>query len=72
MCVICCEGKQSRLPFKNKGNRAATLLEVVLVDWCGLMEANSLDVSKYFVLILVEWRLNIFYRVKMAYIWTIK
>ncbi len=50
VCVVCCEGKQSRLPFKHKGSRATDLLEVVHSDLCGPMEVKSLGGSRYFLL----------------------
>ena len=37
-CEVCCEGKQSRLPFKSKGRRANSLLQVIHGDICGPME----------------------------------
>ncbi|KAK9873685.1 hypothetical protein WA026_023685 [Henosepilachna vigintioctopunctata] len=49
-CVICCEGKQSRDAFKNKGTRANSVLEIVHTDICGPMETISLGGSRYFLL----------------------
>lgn len=49
-CQVCCEGKQSRLPFKHVGTRATSLLELVHSDVCGPMETLSLGGSRYFVL----------------------
>ncbi|KAJ8714218.1 hypothetical protein PYW08_007838 [Mythimna loreyi] len=43
-CVSCCEGKQSRLPFKNIGSRATAPLELVHSDLCGPMENLSCSV----------------------------
>lgn len=48
-CVVCCEGKQSRLPFSHKGSRATRLLEVIHADVCGPMEIQSIGGSKYFL-----------------------
>ena len=48
-CQICCEGKQSRFPFANKGTRATKLLEIIHADVCGPMETTSIGGSKYFL-----------------------
>lgn len=57
-CTVCCEGKQSRLPFKYQGSRANKPLEVIHTDVCGPMENRSIGGSKYF-LILEEYT-NVF------------
>lgn len=49
-CIVCCEGKQSRLPFANEGNRSTELLEVIHSDICGPMENVSLGGSRYFLI----------------------
>lgn len=41
ICEVCCEGKQARLPFKHKGNRATEVLDIVHGDLCGPMETAS-------------------------------
>ena len=44
ICVVCSEGKQTRLPFRNAGHRATSVLEIVYADlfvvrWtCHLLE----------------------------------
>lgn len=50
-CIVCCEGKQTRLPFASSKIRASTLLEVVHADVCGPMEVKSLGGSRYFLLL---------------------
>lgn len=45
-CVVCCEGKQSRLPFAHDGNRSTELLNIVHTDICGPMECVSLGGSR--------------------------
>ena len=45
-CITCCEGKQSRLPFKDVGKRASSLLEVIHTDLCGPMQTQSFGKSK--------------------------
>lgn len=47
-CITCVEGKQSRLPYKNSGTRATTILELVHSDICGPMTVNSLGNARYF------------------------
>lgn len=49
-CEVCCEAKQSRLPFQHKGKRAKAHLEVIHTDVCGPMETLSLGGCKYFLL----------------------
>lgn len=49
-CVVCCEGKQSRLPFPSANHRSEVLLEVVHSDLCGPMESKSLGGARYFLL----------------------
>lgn len=50
-CTVCCDGKQSRLPFPHEGNRSAELLNIVHTDLCGPMENTSLGLfSRYFLL----------------------
>lgn len=49
-CEVCCEGKQSRLPFPSANHRSETLLEVVHSDLCGPMETRSIGQARYFVL----------------------
>ncbi|CAH2100878.1 unnamed protein product [Euphydryas editha] len=34
-CIVCCEGKQSRLSFSHVGSRSSELLEIVHSDVCG-------------------------------------
>jgi hypothetical protein len=45
-CVVCCEGKQSRLPFPHEGNRCAELLSIIHCDIAGPMETVSLGGSR--------------------------
>lgn len=49
-CSTCCEGKQSRLPFKSTGQRSSNLLDIVHTDICGTMENVSIGGSRYFLL----------------------
>lgn len=51
ICVTCCEGKQTRLPFRHVGQRAKSHLEVVHTDLCGPMEKVSLGGSRYFLIL---------------------
>lgn len=64
-CKVCCEGKQTRLPFKHKGTRAKKLLELVHTDVCGPMETRSLGGSKYFVVFEDDFS-------RMAFVYFIK
>lgn len=50
VCEVCCEGKQTRLPFSNQGKRSTSLLEIIHADLCGPMEKTSIGGSKYFLI----------------------
>lgn len=54
-CVVCCEGKQARLPFPNTGTRSNQLLEVIHGDVCGPMDTISIGGSKYFLLLVDDF-----------------
>lgn len=63
-CVICCEGKQTRLPFPT-GTRATTVLEIVHADVCGPMETKSIGMSRYFLLFVDDYsRMSFVYFMK--------
>lgn len=49
-CIVCCEGKQSRFPFKHKSTRVSEPLELIHADVCGPMENRSIGGSKYFLI----------------------
>lgn len=58
-CEICCEGKQSRLPFY-AGTRATELLQVVHSDICGPMEVKSIGGARYFLLFIDDFSRMVF------------
>lgn len=60
LCEVCCEGKQSRLPFSHKGNRASCPLEVIHGDLCGPMEVTSLGGSRYFMVLEDDYTRMVF------------
>lgn len=63
-CVVCCEGKQSRLPFPT-GTRATKVLEIVHSDVCGPMETKSIGLSRYFLLFVDDYtRMSFVYFMK--------
>lgn len=64
-CIVCCEGKQSRLPFTHKGTRSDELLSIVHTDICGPMETTSLGGSKYYILFVDDYS-------RMAFIYFIE
>lgn len=43
-CTVCCEGKQSRLPF-GQGTRSSEVLDTIHADVCGPMETISIGGS---------------------------
>lgn len=64
-CIICCEGKQSRLPFPKEGSRSTELLHIVHTDLCGPMENRSIGGSRYFMLFIDDFS-------RMTYIYFLK
>lgn len=63
-CVVCCEGKQSRLPFST-GTRATEVLEIVHADVCGPMETKSFGSARYFLLFVDDYsRMSFVYFMK--------
>lgn len=60
ICEICCQGKQMRLPFNHKGNRAKSILEVIHGDLCGPMEVTSIGGSRYFMILEDDYTRMVF------------
>ncbi|CAH2104034.1 unnamed protein product [Euphydryas editha] len=54
-CVVCCEGKQARLPFLNSSSKTNSVLELVHADLCGPMENKSLAKSRYYLLFVDDY-----------------
>lgn len=59
-CIVCCEGKQSRLPFPHNGNRSEELLHTVHTDICGPFSNVSLGGSRYYILFVDDYSRMIF------------
>lgn len=59
-CTVCCEGKQSRLPFGHKGTRSSEPLDIVHADVCGPMECSSIAGSKYFLIFIDDYSRMVF------------
>lgn len=51
-CIVCCEGKQSRLPFPQNGNRSNELLHT---DICGPFSNVSIGGSSYYILFVDDY-----------------
>lgn len=49
-CVVCCQGKQSRLPFNHVGTRSSEVLNIIHADVCGPMETASIGGCRYFLI----------------------
>lgn len=63
-CEVCCEGKQSRLPF-SPGTRATEILQVVHSDICGPMEKNSIGGARFFIIFVDDFtRMTFIYFLK--------
>ncbi|CAH2103986.1 unnamed protein product [Euphydryas editha] len=54
-CTVCCEGKQTRLPFPHSANKSSGVLELVHTDLCGPMENLSLGKARYFLLFVDDF-----------------
>lgn len=54
-CVVCCEGKQTRLPFSVSTSTSSKILEVVHTDLCGPMEKKSLGLARYYLLFVDDY-----------------
>lgn len=64
-CVICCEGKQIRLPFSHVGQRSTETLQIIHADVCGAMETKSIAGSQYFLLFVDDYsRMTFIYFLK--------
>lgn len=64
-CTVCCEGKQSRLPFPQNGNRSNDLLQIIHTDVCGPFQNVSIGGSRYFILFVDDYS-------RMIYIYFMK
>lgn len=64
-CAVCCEGKQSRLPFGNAGTRSSEPLNTIHADVCGPMECTSIGGSRYFLIFVDDFT-------RMAFIYFLK
>lgn len=63
-CQVCCEGKQTRLPFPT-GTRATEILQIVHSDICGPMECKSVGGARYFLLFIDDYtRMTFIYFLK--------
>ncbi|KAJ8717783.1 hypothetical protein PYW07_005713 [Mythimna separata] len=60
ICISCCEGKQTRLPFPNSGTRANALLEIIHTDLCGPMETPSAGGGKYFITFIDDYSRKVY------------
>ncbi|GBP14615.1 Retrovirus-related Pol polyprotein from transposon TNT 1-94 [Eumeta japonica] len=64
-CVVCCEGKQSRLPFNHVGTRSTETLHTVHADLCDPMETTSIGGCRYYLILVDDYtRMAIVYFLK--------
>lgn len=54
-CTVCCEGKQTRLPFPHSATKSSGVLDLVHADLCGPMENLSLGKARYFLLFVDDF-----------------
>ena len=64
-CTICCEGKQSRLPFAQSATRSSKPLDLIHADVCGPMEKTSIGGSRYFLVFIDDYT-------RMAFVYFLK
>lgn len=64
-CVVCCQGKQSRLPFNHVGTRTSEVLNIIHADVCGPMEVTSLGGCRYFLIFVDD-------HTRMAFVYFLK
>ncbi|CAK1592203.1 unnamed protein product [Parnassius mnemosyne] len=57
-CQVCCEGKQSRLPFQLRNHRSSEMLDLVHSDLCGPMEVRSIGQARYFLFGIIHQKTN--------------
>jgi len=60
VCVTCLEGKQTSKPFRNKGKRAKTKLELVHSDLTGPFETPSFGGAKYCLTFVDDFTRKVF------------
>lgn len=64
-CVVCCEGKQSKLPFIHTSTRSNQILEIIHGDLCGPMEKTSIGGSRYYFILVDDFsRMSFVYFLK--------
>lgn len=64
-CVICCEGKQTRLSFSHVTERSTETLQIIHSDVCGAMETKSIGGARYFLLFVDDYsRMTFIYFLK--------
>lgn len=60
-CIACIQGKQHRLPFdKSGGQRAKEKLQLVHMDLCGPMDADSYNGARYMLLLIDDYTRKVF------------
>ena len=59
-CITCLKGKFSKLPFKEKGNRATYLFELVNTDLCGQIQQMPIGGSRYMLLFIDDFSRKVF------------
>lgn len=64
-CTVCCEGKQTKLPFPISSSRSDNILNIVHADLCGPMENKSLGQARYFLLLVDDYS-------RMAFVYFLK
>ena len=54
-CESCLTGKMTKSPFKKKGERASSLLELIHSDVCGPMSKSARDGYRYFITFIDDY-----------------
>lgn len=64
-CIVCCEGKQTRLPFQKSSTKSDDVLAVIHTDLCGPMETKSIGLARYYLLFVDDFS-------RMCYVYFLK
>lgn len=59
-CVVCAEGKQTRATFKEPGNRASELLEIIHSDVCGPISTKSFSGARFLLTFIDDFSRKVF------------
>lgn len=59
-CTVCAEGKQNRLPFKERSRESNDILQLIHSDLMGPMENVSIGLSRYILTFIDDFTKKVF------------